>query len=43
MVTPGAFGLSGGTLFSLISQGVRLTEAFAAPVHAPDFKSGVRL
>ena len=34
---------SGGTLLPLICQAVSLTEAFAAPVHAPDFKSGVRL
>src|SRR5262249_52401382 len=33
----------GGTLLPLIRQVVTAMEAFAAPVHAPDFKSGVRL
>ena len=43
VVTPRPIPASDGTLFPLISQAVRLKEAFAAPVHAPDFKSGVRL
>ena len=39
LVTLAPRGPRDGTLFPLISRVVRLTEAFAAPVHAPDFKS----
>jgi putative spermidine/putrescine transport system ATP-binding protein len=43
MVTRPPPGRGDGTLGSLISRAVSHPEAFAAPVHAPDFKSGVRL
>ncbi len=43
LVTLPPRGGPGGTLFPLIRRAVSETEAFAAPVHAPDFKSGVGL
>jgi hypothetical protein len=39
LVTLAPRGPRGGTLLPLIRRAVRLTEALAAPVHAPDFKS----